>query len=1186
MAPVLRGLDDDDDDLSGLWGAAVTEITNAPRLPGDQPFAPLVGIELIDDSRRAIAGYVPGTAQTVQRRLQFRADGNNEFSDALGEWSVDLVPNAWIVPEGTLYRVTEQRGRSLESVHIIEIPEDDGPYTVLDVLVDAPGSSASQLLAHVSDEVDAHDAASVSVEPVGNLEAEDAQSAFAELDAQLTAEAAARAAADSTEATTRGAADTTLATNLATETTARIAGDSAATSAAAAAVAAEAATRATADTTEATTRAAADTAATAALAAHAADTTAIHGIADTSALVLTGDARLSDTRTPTDNSVTQAKVPAGALGIDRLAVDPRARGTHTGFQLAETISDLTAAVRANRLDQMAAPTAAVSVNGQRVTNGVLPVADTDLITKEYADGLRAGILLKADPVRVMVATNVNINAPGAVHDGATLTAGVDSILLTGQTSANDNGIYLYNGPAVPLTRRSDANVSAEMRSGTAVWVLDGTYADQRWALVTADPITLGVTAQTWAFDGGLAHVTAGTGLTKTGNTIGIAAGGVGTTQLADASVTAAKVVANTFALATGDTTGGGLTLIAGTAATVPQTIKGAASQTADFFRVVDSAGVVLGALRNQNTLFFGAGGHERGRGTLYLKDTVSNRSLELGFYQYGCSITTTGSGLLEMFIAGGVMSIRNNDAVTPLSHRLEVRQPDDAPGINLESGYFQADADNMFAAYIYDDYSDGGGRPMRFQTSDGGGFWIQPGGIIQAGGRMGPAATNFSQRILAVDDVTSWAELAFGRWNGSGDVITWGLRVRPGGRTIALAYRASGVETVAKGLVLTDDGRAGIGIDPPLAKLDVLANEATIPVAILRGMAGQTGNLQEWQDPTPTVLASVGPTGRMRSADGNLAAPGLAFQAEQGSGLYRPGAGDVRLAVLGVEYLRAAGSQLILAHPITARVDTAQALIVKGVALQSANLTEWRDSTDAVVAAVTNTGRSHSPAGTVGAPAAAFLADVDTGWYNPSANALNLVTGGADALFINNQQQVGIGVTPAAKLHVLGTGVPVAIIGHATAPRLQLQRAGVNVALFDHDGTAFTFGTQTSSSIALVVDGQIRSRWDTSGNCIVATGVSVAGGRLHVESPGAGVALLAKGGASNASDIQQWQDETGVAGFAVTSARLPKWSAAAMVQTTVGAAGAAAAPPATPTKYLKVVGDDGVTYVVPAYAAA
>lgn len=49
---------------------------------------------------------------------------------------------------------------------------------------------------------------------------------------------------------------------------------------------------------------------------------------------------------------------------------------------------------------------------------------------------------------------------------------------------------------------------------------------------------------------------------------------------------------------------------------------------------------------------------------------------------------------------------------------------------------------------------------------------------------------------------------------------------------------------------------------------------------------------------------------------------------------------------------------------------------------------------------------------------------------------------------------------------------------------------------------------------------------------------------------------------------------------------IQRYADAALWQTTVGAAGAASALPATPTKYLKVQDDAGVTYVIPAYAAS
>jgi len=47
-----------------------------------------------------------------------------------------------------------------------------------------------------------------------------------------------------------------------------------------------------------------------------------------------------------------------------------------------------------------------------------------------------------------------------------------------------------------------------------------------------------------------------------------------------------------------------------------------------------------------------------------------------------------------------------------------------------------------------------------------------------------------------------------------------------------------------------------------------------------------------------------------------------------------------------------------------------------------------------------------------------------------------------------------------------------------------------------------------------------------------------------------------------------------------------RWGVNSLTQTTVGAAGAAAALPATPSKYLKIQDETGATFVIPAYAAA
>jgi len=59
------------------------------------------------------------------------------------------------------------------------------------------------------------------------------------------------------------------------------------------------------------------------------------------------------------------------------------RGNHTGTQLASTISDFDTAVRLNRLNQLAAPTATVSLNGNRIVNVGDPTAGQDAATRAW-----------------------------------------------------------------------------------------------------------------------------------------------------------------------------------------------------------------------------------------------------------------------------------------------------------------------------------------------------------------------------------------------------------------------------------------------------------------------------------------------------------------------------------------------------------------------------------------------------------------------------------------------------------------------------------------------------------------------------------------------------------------------------------------------------------------------------------
>ena len=85
-----------------------------------------------------------------------------------------------------------------------------------------------------------------------------------------------------------------------------------------------------------------------------------------------------------DGTIVNADINASAaIALSKLATDPLARANHTGTQTASTISDFDTQVRTNRLDQMAAPTAAVAFNAQKITGLADPTSAQDAVTLNY-----------------------------------------------------------------------------------------------------------------------------------------------------------------------------------------------------------------------------------------------------------------------------------------------------------------------------------------------------------------------------------------------------------------------------------------------------------------------------------------------------------------------------------------------------------------------------------------------------------------------------------------------------------------------------------------------------------------------------------------------------------------------------------------------------------------------------------
>lgn len=99
-------------------------------------------------------------------------------------------------------------------------------------------------------------------------------------------------------------------------------------------------------------------------------------------------------------------------------------------------------------------------------------------TLAQLNAVKEGLAWK-DDVRAASTANINLASPGANIDDVAMSNG-ESFLAKDQTDESENGLYIWNGAAVPATRRDDASTGAEL-TAAVVSVSEGTAnANTTW----------------------------------------------------------------------------------------------------------------------------------------------------------------------------------------------------------------------------------------------------------------------------------------------------------------------------------------------------------------------------------------------------------------------------------------------------------------------------------------------------------------------------------------------------------------------------------------------------------------------------------------------------------------------------------------------------------------------------------
>ena len=251
-------------------------------------------------------------------------------------------------------------------------------------------------------------------------------------------------------------------------------------------------------------------------------------------VTISGDTGISTTasgnelKIDLDDTAVTAAAYGAADSVPTYTVDQQGRLTaaaDVSIDILHTqVSDFDAGVQANTLDSLAQPVAAVAMNSQKITGLANPQDDQDAATKIYVDQAIEGLDPK-ESVRAATTASVALSNTQTV-DGVALVAG-DRVLVKNQSTASENGVYLVVSGG-SWTRSEDFNSDADISAGAFFFVEEGTAnGNAGFTLTTDEAIVLDTTDLAFVQFSGAGQITAGNGLSKSGNTLNVGTADVG-----------------------------------------------------------------------------------------------------------------------------------------------------------------------------------------------------------------------------------------------------------------------------------------------------------------------------------------------------------------------------------------------------------------------------------------------------------------------------------------------------------------------------------------------------------------------------------------------------------------------------------------------------------------------------------